>query len=43
MSGNKLELNLDLSNLEKNGYEIRFELFDGDTRIDLIKKKFIVR
>ena len=43
VSGNKLELNLDLSNLEKNGYEIRFELFDGDTRIDLIKKKFIVR
>lgn len=43
VSGNKLDLNLDLSGLEKTGYEIRFELFDGDTRIDLIKKKFIVR
>lgn len=39
----KYELNLDLSNLDKTGYEIRFELFDGDRRIDLIKKKFIVR
>ena len=43
VSGNKLELNLDLSSMEKTGYELRFELFDGDRRIDLIKKKFIVR
>ncbi len=43
VNGNKLDLNLDLTNLEKTGYEIRFELFDGDTRIHLIKKKFIVR
>ena len=40
---NRLELNLDLTNMDKTGYEIRFELFDGDKRIDLIKKKFIVR
>ena len=39
----QLELNLDLTNMEKTGYELRFELFDGDRRIDVIKKKFIVR
>ena len=43
VKGSKLELNLDLTNMEKTGYEIRFELFDGDKRIDLIKEKFIVR
>lgn len=43
VKGNKLELNLDLTNMDKTGYEIRFELFDGDKRIDLIKEKFIVR
>ncbi len=41
--GSKLDLNLDLSIMDKTGYEIRFELFDGDKRIDLIKKKFIVK
>ena len=39
----EFELALNLSNLYKTGYELRFELFDGDKRIDLIKKKFIVR
>ena len=37
------ELNLDLTKFEKTGYEIRFELFDGDKRIDVIKKKFIIK
>ena len=39
----KFNLNFDLSNLDKTGYEFRFELFDGDKRIDVIKKKIIVR
>ena len=41
--GKSLELNLDLTEFEKTGYEIRFELFDGDKRIDIIKKKFIIK
>ena len=39
----KFNLSFDLSNLDKTGYEFRFELFDGDKRIDVIKKKIIVR
>lgn len=43
ISDGHLELNLDLTNMDKTGYELRFELFDGDRRIDIIKKKFIVK
>jgi hypothetical protein len=43
VDGKNLELNLDLTEFEKTGYEIRFELFDGDKRIDIIKKKFIIK
>lgn len=43
VAGSKLELNMDLSTMVKGGYEFRFELFDGDRRIDVIKEKFIVR
>ena len=39
----KFNLSFDLSNLDKTGYEFRFELFDGDKRIDVKKKKIIVR
>lgn len=43
ISGEHLDLNINLSNMDKTGYEIRFELFDGNRKIDVIKKKFIVR
>ena len=39
----KFELGLNLDSLDKTGYEVRFELYDGDKKIDTIKKKFIVR
>ena len=43
VEGNGIKLKLDLSSLDKTGYEIRFELYDGDKKIDTIKKKIIVR
>ena len=43
IEGNSIKLKLDLSLLDKTGYEIRFELYDGDKKIDTIKKKIIVR
>ena len=39
----KFELGLNLDSLDKTGYEVRFELYDEDKKIDTIKKKFIVR
>ena len=36
-------LNLDLSKFNKTGYEVRFELYDGDTKIETIKKKIIIK
>lgn len=43
IDGNEVTLKLNLSDLENTGYEIRFELYDGDKKIDTIKKKIIIR
>ena len=39
----KLTLKLDLSKFKKTGYEVRFELYDGNIKIETIKKKFIIK
>lgn len=39
----KLTLDFDLTKFEKRGYEVRFDLYDGDTKIESIKKKFIIK
>lgn len=36
-------LEFDNANFENNGYELRFELYDGTRKITSIKKKFIVK
>lgn len=43
VSNNSLTLELDNSAFTNNGYELRFELFDGDRKITTIKKKFITK
>jgi len=40
---NLFEINLVTSKLENTGYKFVFELYDGDTLIGTIEKKFIVR
>ena len=37
------DLKLNTTLFEKRGYELRFDLYDGDKYITTIKKKFIVR
>ena len=36
-------LEFDNKKFENNGYELRFELYDGTRKITSIKKKFIVK
>ena len=36
-------LNFITNKLERNGYKLVFELYDGDEKIDMIKKHFIVK
>lgn len=43
VESNEFSLNFDLTEFDKTGYEVRFELFDGDMKIETIKKKFIVK
>ena len=43
VTSNELSLALNNTKFEKTGYELRFELYDGDKFITVIKKKFIVR
>lgn len=43
VNSNSLDLSLNLSRLEKTGYEVRFELYDGTKLVTIIKKRFIVR
>lgn len=43
VSSNKLGLSIDLTKLEKIGYELRFELYDGSDKVTTVKKKFIVK
>ena len=43
VSSNSFELNIDLTKLDKMGYELRFELYDGSDKVTTIKKKFIVK
>lgn len=38
-----LDLDFNLTKLEKTGYELRFELYDGSKFITVMKKRFIVR
>lgn len=40
---NDFVLSLNVSSMDKTGYELRFELYSGDTYIYTIKKKFILR
>ncbi len=42
-SYNNVKINLNSTNLENGGYKLMFELFDGDQRVGVIEKKFIVR
>ena len=43
IDSNSLDLSLNLSRLDKTGYEVRFELYDGSKLVTIIKKRFIVR
>ena len=40
---NDLALSLNNTKFDNTGYELKFELYDGDKFITAIKKKFIVR
>ena len=43
VDSNSLDLDFNLTKLEKTGYELRFELYDGSKFITVMKKRFIVR
>lgn len=43
VDSNEFILSLNVSSMIKTGYELRFELYSGDTYIYTIKKKFILR
>ena len=40
---NHLDLSLDVSKMENNGYKLIFELYDGNRRVSAIEKKFIIK
>lgn len=42
-SYNNVKLNLKPANLENGGYKLVFELFDGNQKVGVIEKKFIIR
>ena len=43
VNSTSLDLDFNLTKLEKTGYELRFELYDGSKFITVMKKRFIVR